>query len=59
MMDLIRIEPLRRAEGDADLPEPGQVRPDRARRGLVDQNSGSWNRVVLWMRQLETLRRVS
>ena len=24
-------------------------------RRLVDRNSASWNRVVLWMRQLETL----
>jgi len=22
---------------------------------MVDQNSASWNRVVLWMRRLETL----
>jgi hypothetical protein len=27
--------------------------------GLVDQNSASWNRAVLWMRQLETLSEVS
>lgn len=26
---------------------------------LVDQNSASWNRVMLWMRQLESLRRAS
>src|SRR6185369_9017318 len=28
------------------------------RRRMVDQNSASWNRVVLWMRQLESLSRV-
>jgi hypothetical protein len=26
---------------------------------MVDQTGASWNRVVLWMRQLESLRRVS
>ena len=26
---------------------------------LVDHTGGSWNRVVLWMRQLESLSRVS
>jgi len=26
---------------------------------MVDQNSASWNRVALWMRQLETLSQVS
>jgi hypothetical protein len=25
----------------------------------MDQNSASWNRVVLWMRQLETLNQVT
>jgi hypothetical protein len=28
-------------------------------RRMVDQNSASWNRAVLWMRQLETLSQVS
>jgi len=28
-------------------------------RRMVDQNSASWNRAVLWMRQLESLSRVS
>ena len=36
MVDLTRIVPVRRAEGDADLPEPGQVQPDRRKRGMVD-----------------------
>jgi hypothetical protein len=36
VVDLTGIVPVRRAEGDADLPEPGQVRPDRAKRGMVD-----------------------
>ena len=28
-------------------------------RRLVDQNIASWNRVMLWMRQLESLSRAS
>jgi hypothetical protein len=28
-------------------------------RRMVDQTGASWNRVALWMRQLESLRRVS
>jgi hypothetical protein len=28
-------------------------------RRMVDQNSASWNQVVLWMQQLESLSRVS
>ena len=27
--------------------------------GLLDQTGASWNRVVLWMRQLESLRQVA
>jgi len=30
MVDLTGIVPVRRAEGDADLPDVGQVQPDRA-----------------------------
>jgi hypothetical protein len=37
---------------------PSEARPKGERR-MVDQNSASWNRVVLWMRQLETLSQVS
>jgi len=47
------IVPVRRAEGDADLPEGGQVQADRAKRGLVDQTGASWNRVTAWLRQIE------
>jgi hypothetical protein len=36
LVDLTGIVPVRRAEGDADLPEPGPVQPDRAKRGMVD-----------------------
>ena len=36
----------------------GNLRVNHERR-LVDQNIASWNRVVLWMRQLESLSRVS
>ena len=36
------------------------LRPsDASNENLVDQNSASWNRVVLWMRQLESLSRAS
>ena len=35
------------------------LRPlDGSNENLVDQNIASWNRVVLWMRKLESLRRV-
>ena len=33
--------------------------PDDTLMRLVDQNSASWNRVMLWMRQLESLSRAS
>ena len=36
----------------------GNLRLNHERR-LVDQNSASWNRVVLWMRQLDGLIRAS
>jgi hypothetical protein len=41
----------------ADQPRHPSV--DAHNEGLVDQNIASWNRVVHWMRQLETLRLAS
>ncbi|HEU4695082.1 MAG TPA: hypothetical protein VFS23_42240, partial [Vicinamibacterales bacterium] len=55
VVDQTGIVPVRRADGDADLPEPGMVRPSRAKRGLVDQNSVSWNHMSSWLRQIEAL----
>jgi hypothetical protein len=56
LVDLTGIEPVRRAEGDADLPEPDQVRPDRATRGMVAQSTESWNPVISWLRRVTALR---
>jgi len=41
------------------LAEHRAMPDERGNEGLGDQNSDSWNRVVLWMRQLESLSRVS
>jgi hypothetical protein len=48
----------------ATAPFFNSTQPDKGASGergqeKMDQNSASWNRVVLWMRQLESLSRVS
>jgi hypothetical protein len=36
-----------------------QLQKQGLEEGVMDQTGASWNRVVVWMRQLESLRRVS
>ena len=59
MVDLTRIVPSEASpKGDADLPEPGQVRLDRAKRGIVEQTGAGWNRLVSWLSLVDGLRAV-
>ena len=44
------------AEGDADLPGDGQLQPDRAKQGMVDQNRASWNQAGVGLTRVQSLR---
>jgi len=57
MVDQTGVVPVRRAEGDAGLPDDRMVRhrPSDVRE-MVDQNSASWNQVTSWLKQLDAFR---
>jgi hypothetical protein len=56
----IRFDGTNLAGTGTTLPVFNHLNPiSDVKKDLVDQNSASWNRVVLWMRQLDGLIRAS
>ena len=43
-------------EGEANLPDAEEAKPDRAKRGMVSLTFASWNPLTSWLRQVERLR---
>jgi len=41
-------------EGEASLPEEGPKQPSESE-GVMDQTGASWNPLVSWLRQVQTL----
>jgi hypothetical protein len=57
LVDQAGVVPVRRAEGDADLPDDRMVyrRPSEPRE-MVDQTSARWNRMTALLRRLYAIR---
>jgi hypothetical protein len=54
-LDQTGVGTARRAESATALPAERMVQNAERSEGVMDQNSGSWNRLTSWLRKVEAL----